>query len=59
MIKISEADDYRSCCVCHSKKNVYCIMLRSDVTNQGTEIPICKDCYARMYLVWDSVVDRW
>ena len=59
MIEVSKADDYRSCCVCHSRKDVYRIMLRSEVNNSGTEIPICKDCYAKMYLAWDCAVDRW
>lgn len=58
MIEISKADDYRACCICHGKKDVYCIMLRSKITNSGTEIPICRNCYARMCLKWDSLVDR-
>ena len=59
MIDIQKADKDRCCCVCHGKKDVYCILFRSEVTNCGIEIPICKNCYARMYLKWDCVVGRW
>lgn len=55
MIKISKADSYRCCCVCHHKTNVYCITFRSDVTNCGTEIAICEKCFWRMKVTWDRV----
>lgn len=57
MIKISKADKDRCCCVCHGKTDVYCILFRSDVTNCGTEIPICEKCFWRMKVKWDCV--RW
>ena len=55
MIDVQKADKDRCCCVCHGRKDVYYIILRSEDNNSRTEIPICENCFWMMEITWDLV----
>lgn len=50
MIKVTEAENYRTCNVCHSGKDVKNIMFRYKGTNTGTQIALCRMCIHELVL---------
>lgn len=44
MIKIENAEHYKSCDVCDKNEGVYNIIFRYEGTNQGTRISLCNNC---------------
>lgn len=44
MITVEKAEKFRTCNVCHSKKDVYNMVFRYEGTNQGNQIVLCDNC---------------